>query len=158
MFLNKRVWFIALSILVVLLAATLQNEHVFGISGIRPNLVLVVLIVLCFFTNDLGLFCLLILLACIGIRFAPGISREALALTLVSLAAFFVKERAVWPGVFATAILLLLGTFCMYAFIQPQFIYQDFGSVVFESVYNIVLGFVLFEIVSLYVKKTRLTI
>ena len=142
----------------VLLAATLQSEHLFGIIGIRPNLTLVTLIVLSFFIEDLALYCLLILLGCIGIHFTPGISRETVALALVALAGFLVKERAVWPGVSGTAILIFFGTVGIYGAVAPAFLYQHPLSVLFEAVYNIVLGLVLYELTSMYVKKTRLTI
>ena len=158
MLLNKHFWFVVFSVIAILLAATLQSSHMFGIVGIRPDLVLVVLVVLSFFTESLVVFSLLVLLGSIGIHFEPGISAEPVALAVLSLTGFFIKNRAVWPGLAATGILLFLGTFALYALIEPSFIYNHFTVVLFEAVYNIVLGLVLFEAISLYVKKTQFTI
>lgn len=158
MYLSKQFWFGALAAATVLLAAVMQNEHWFALAGIRPNLALVALIVLSFFIEDVALYCLLILLASIGLHFSPGLSREIVALALVALAGFFIKERAVWPGISGSAILLACGTFAVYAIVDAPYLYHNFTGALLESVYNVVLGLILFEIFSLYAKKTRFTI
>lgn len=155
---NNKYWFFIASVIIVLISATLASGHFLGIGGIRPNITLAVLIALCFFIDNLFFYSFLVIFGCIGIRFAPGISIEAVAFALVAMAAFFIKERFVWRSVFGVGILIFLGTFGIYALVQPTFIYQHFWIVIFEAVYNIVLGLAFFQLISLYVKKTRLTI
>jgi hypothetical protein len=158
MFFSKKFWGVLAAVLLVLIVSGLQHQHLFAIAGIRPNLALVALTVLAFFIEDLAVYTLLVVLACIGIRFQPGISPEIAVFALVAMLAFFIKQRAVWPGISGTAILLLLGTLTIYAFIAPSFLFGSFAIVLSEAVYNIVLGLVLFEAIALCVKKTRLTI
>ena len=158
MFSNKRIWFYILSIGLVLCSATLQGQHMFGVLGIRPNLVLVSLITLAFFINEALLFLLLIILGTIGVSFGSGVSLEAVALAVVVLGAFLTKERVIWPGVFATGILIFFGTFILYAILSSSFIYNHLGTVFFEAMYNVALGVVSYEMLSFYVKKIQLTI
>ena len=155
---KKRFWLIFATIILTLLAGAAQSGHLFAVAGIRPNLVLIFLVVAAFFVENLFLYCLFILAATTAIRFGPGISTEALALALVALLAFAVKQRAIWPGLWGSCILIFFGTFGLYLIVAPQFIYQHLSIVLMEIGYNLVLGTILFEAINFYARRSRITI
>lgn len=142
-------------LLLTLVAGAVQVNSPIDFWGIKPNLILIVLIVFGFFTENFIFFLILTLLGSIGIKFMPGLGLDAVAIAVVALCAFIVKSRAVSGGLLGVTILLALGTFGTYLIVSPGFFYNHFLVVLIEAVYNVVLGAILFELLQ-WVTNRRL--
>ncbi len=139
----------------ILMAGALQMHGALAVYGIRPDLMLVVLIVSALFTDNFLLYLLLTLIASIGIRFAPGFGPEAFALVVVSLGVFAVKSKIVWPGLLGSAILIGAGTIAVYTLGSMQFLFRHPGIVAAEALYNIVLAAILYEVLQLITRYEK---
>ena len=151
---RRTVWIGITGVLLVLLAGALQMHRAFPVAGIRPNFILTALIVVSFFVEDTPWYLATALIASISIRFSGGWSIEALAIILIGIGVFFIKSKIVWPGVYGSAILIALSTLVLYAFIGIHFLFSSFGIVAAEILYNIALGFILYESLEWLTKRS----
>lgn len=150
-----RIYVAVIAVILVAASGSLQTNGLLAINGIRPNLVLVTLLVSAFLVDSLALYALLTLLASITVSVAPGFSLESLAIALIGFLVFFLRKRMVWSGLWGSAIVILFGTIATYAIVSPWFLYQNPAVVLFETVYNMVLGFILYELLQLMTRYEK---
>lgn len=131
-------------IVVLAIAALIQIYFPFYFFGARLNLVLAVLISLAFLIDQGFLYFILVLCASFFTRYAPGWSKEILALCAIALVAFWLRVRIVAPSSLASGIFAALGTFIFYLLINPVFVYDKFTLVSIEAVGNIIISLVTF--------------
>lgn len=144
------------AIILLLLATALSYRPILVAGPIQPNLLLICLIVLGFFTRSIGFFTLLMALAATLARQTP-VFFDALALGVAfgGLLAFVVKQRAVWPDRLGVSLLVALGTLGMHCVVGPSFITQHFGAFVLEVLAGILLALALFELLSLILGRAH---
>ena len=139
----------------ILLGAALMHSGALRISGVAPNLVLVALVVFSFFSENILFFVVLTLFAGVLVRATPTVFDPlATVTTVLALLVFLLERRVVWPGLLGTAIMVGLTTLLTYLAIDPGFLWQHFGLVTAELLYNIAIGLVLFELVNWLVGRS----
>jgi len=131
----------------ILLSGALMQVSALRIYGVAPNLILVSLVVCSFFTEEPVFFTLLVLAASWIVRVTPTIFDPLAAVTLlIGLAVFWIQRRMVVRGLFGVSLILGISTVAVYAWVNPSFIWLHPGEVLWELIYNLILGFALFEI------------
>lgn len=144
------------SIVVLILGAALQLTEAVSFLGIKPNIVLGLLVVYAFFISELWIYAILVLIADVSIMFNPGVSKEILVLSVVAFVAYWLKKKFLDSSLLTVLILLGLGTLFFDLLVSWQMI-LSFGFIV-ELVYNLVLGTIVYEVYDLlskrYAKKT----
>jgi hypothetical protein len=146
--------FFLLALLSIFIAATLQSGEFLVIAGVKPNLVLALLVVFSFFMPHLFPYAILALFSAFMLSFAPGISWEGGALILVALIFFYVRDRFLSPGLVASILFSVFGTVLFYLLISPTVLYDEVGVVAKEVLYNGLLAAGLFKLIGfIYEKK-----
>ncbi len=145
--LEARKIFAIAALLAVLISGALMQASVLRVYGIAPSLVLVCLVVCSFFTESIGFYALLVILAGWSVRVTPVLfDGVALATTALAFGVFWLQRRIVVKGLIGVSLLIGFTTIVMYAMIQPSFLVRHPGLMMGELLYNLLIGFVLFEI------------
>lgn len=132
-------------LILVILAVSFQGEEFFTWFGIKPNLVLGVLIAGVLFLDWLWYGSLLIIGA-LGLEFYPGIGMLVIALMGAGILIFWLTRKFLAEGFFAIFILGLAGTVAFYLILSPGFIWSNPSMVLVEAVYNLIIGAVLYGV------------
>lgn len=148
----RRIFFL-LPILALFIAATLQSGELITFFGVKPNLVLVLLSTFSFFVPNLLTYAMLVLFGTAVLSFAPGLSWDNAALTLVALLFFYVRDRFLVIGLSASILFAIFGTVLFYLLTSPTMLYDEVGVVLKELIYNALLGVTLFSLNNLFYEK-----
>jgi len=127
--------------LIVGLLSLLQSFG-FSIFNIRPNLALVSVIAASFFVANIWQGFLLIVLAGLILKFAPGFEKEILIFSLIGAGAVIIRNRLPWHQFLVNLFLITAGTFIFYVILAPNLIF----SLIFlkEIFFNLILGTLIF--------------
>jgi hypothetical protein len=135
------------SLVAVILAAVCMQAETLRIGAVAPHALLAVYIVVSFFSENPVFYGLLALIGSALLRFTPTLFDEvALATLFLAALIFLVQRRVVWPGVFGTLLLVLLGVLANYLVLEPSFIVNYPMVVAGEILYTVVLSLGLYEI------------
>jgi len=130
------------------LVIVLSGLQVFGFSvfGIKPNLALAVIITASFFVENIWQGFLLVALAGLILKFAPGFENEILTLSLIGAGAILIRKYLPWHYFFSNLILIGLGTLIFYVILASNLI----TSIIFfeELAFNIIVGIIIFAFLS----------
>ena len=136
-------------LILLFLITLLSGLQVLGfcIFGIKPNLVLSVIITISFFVENIWEGFLLVALAGLILKFAPGFESEILVLSLIGAGAILTKKYLPWHYFFSNLILIGLGTLIFYVILASNLI----TSIIFfeELAFNIIVGMIIFAFSSL---------
>lgn len=142
--------------IVLLLAAVASYRPILVAGPIQPNLLLVAVIVLGFFTRSIGFFTLLIAFAALLARQTPVFFDSiALGVAVGGLLAFLVKQHVVWPDRLGVSLLVALGTTALYCVVAPRFITGHFGAFILEVFAGILVALALFELLSFILGRSH---
>ena len=114
----------------------------FSIFNIKPNLALIAVIASSFFINNFWQGFLLIALAGLILKFAPGFEKEILIFSLIGLGAVSVRNRLPWHQFLVNLFLIATGTLVFYVILAPNLII----SLIFlkELFLNLIIGILIF--------------
>lgn len=146
-FLSRRVLFGAF---LVVLGGLIQSSGIAAVAGVRPNILLAILITLAFFFRQWASFVSFIAIAAIFSKENAGFSAPYLALTLIAGALFFLKERFPGTRFFNVAVGIATGTLLTYLAIDFTFLSNDPFTVFIEVIYNVLVGMLVY----LFTEKT----
>lgn len=100
-----------------------------------------------FFTENTAFYALLVLVAAWSVRSTPTLFDPLSTVTAVlALAVFWLQRRIVVRGILGVSIIIVVTTLGVYAILEPSFIFRYPGVLIGELAYNLLFGFVLFEI------------
>ena len=132
--------------ILVAVAAACGQTGVLRIAGVAPNALLVTLVVLSFFCENLPFYLLLVFFAVLIGRVTPTFFDPVATVTaFLALLVFWLERRLVWPGLIGVVIMVGITTFLTYLFLSPAMLIQHFGILAGELVYNVGVGLLLFE-------------
>lgn len=128
-----------LFILLVAAASIIQNTQLFSIYGIKPDIVLVILLTaIPFFANILDYLILIL--------FAGILLQAPVGFLIVSAAAYFFGRYLNWRQSLNNGVLIISATVVFYLLSAPMFLYQNWNIVLAEIGYNLILGGVFYFI------------
>ncbi|MDP3901856.1 MAG: hypothetical protein Q8Q37_02695, partial [bacterium] len=134
--------YLAVALLIVLAVLT-QSTNILVIWGIKPNLLLVVLMTLIALDRRLAEYLTWLLLGVIMLRFEPALSWFQAAIIIIALTAFVLHKFLPWSRHINIASLVIIGTVLFYLLIGPNFIYRHWSLVLGEIIYNLIIASVL---------------
>jgi hypothetical protein len=135
-------------LILVILAAIVQNSHLLTVKGIQPNILLIVLVSLAFFTSEFFFFSVLMLVALVTTELFSGGLLTMAVLFALGAGVFLVKDHLPWKSWFNQLGLIMVGTFLFYLLIDIKFLQFDTTTVAWEVMYNSILGAVAFLLLS----------
>lgn len=142
-------------ILLVTLVAWLQNFNLYFWS-VKPNFSLAALIVLAVWGATLYEQIILTLFSALLLKFMPGFDWALVVLILISMTAFFVNKILPWQSLFNGGFLILAGSFLFYFLSAFGFAYNNWGVVMLEASYNLVVGIVIVVLLPSNEKEKRI--
>ncbi len=131
---------------IVIVAGLIQNTGFLVFYGIKPNLLLVALIALSFFLTDLFIYAGFIMLAIILLTISGGCCLDSTVFAAIVFAAPFIGRRLHWQPLLNNLLLVGAGTFLFYLSASPVFLITNWMLVIGELIYNLVMGWILFEV------------
>ena len=130
----------------VTLGSVLQNTGVLMVRGVKPNLPLVLLVALAFFTSELGHFVLAILLTLLPLELLLDPATIIIAVIIIALGAFLIHNRLPGKPLVNLVLMIGIGTFLFYLIVDPAFLGSDLKTVLVETVYNALGGLLAFAL------------
>lgn len=135
------------SLALVILTASVQLTSYSYVGGLKPNFTFVLLLVLFLFYKDLLRRAIVIFIAALILRFGAGLEIENMMFIIASiLGALLIDKIPSWKLV-NVLIAAVLGTFLI------NIIHFDFGTVLTETGYNLVIAALFFSIYKLWQGK-----
>jgi hypothetical protein len=147
---TSRIGLAITSFALVILSSALMQAQVLRIGGVTPNVLLVSLIVIGFFSENVIFYTLVVLVGALFGRATPIVlDPYALATTGIVLAAFIFGQKMVWPSLFGVGSIVSIATVLTYLLVSPQTLWGHPEMWLLELVYNIGIGLLMFEIMRL---------
>ncbi len=125
---------------VLVIFAILQRSPELSWFGVRPNIILSLMVVLGFVVGDFFVYAALAFIAVALIGPAKGFSFEELILLLLFFGLYFVRRYVPMHPLFSAVLLTSGGTLLWYLIVDPGFIAADFIAVLIEMFYNAVIA------------------
>jgi len=140
--------FIVIFLLIVVLGV-LQNTNLLMFAGIKPNLLLAIIIGLAFFIEDAWLYGFFAILSAVFLSVGGFFTPEILVFILLAVIAFWAAAR--WHTQPFLNYLILIGalTFIFYLLTSPFYIISNPVGLFIELAYNAVLGALLYKTLEL---------
>lgn len=112
------------TVFLALFIALLTFSQAFGFSvfGIKPNLALIAVIAASFFLSNIWEGFLLVALAALILKFAPGFQTEIFIFSLIGAVIIIAKNYLPWHHFLAGIILIIFGTIAFYCLLAPHLI------------------------------------
>lgn len=144
--------FIYISCVVVFLAGILQSTQMFNVLGVKPNLVMAIILTSLFFLS-FGEYLVLIMAGIISLKFFSGFENEALLFLALLFLAFVVKKYILGAGTGSVLILVVSLTVIFYAIFMPQAILYNPHILFLELLYNCLISIVIYLFLDLTYEK-----
>ncbi len=143
-------------LLLILLIGLLSFCQAFGflIFDVKPNLALVAVITASFFVANIWEEILLVALAALILKFAPGLEREILFFSLIGVAAAIIKNYLPWRYLLSNLVLIALATLIFYLLLAPNLILSSIFLK--ELLLNITVGIIAFAFLSVVWQNKKL--
>ena len=139
------------SVFIIAITALLQTTHLIAVTGIKPNLVLIMLAILAAFHKN-WLVCLsLILIATLIITFSPMITWLDVIFIAPMLFVVAVVDYAPWRKLINVLIAIVAGTLII------NMVSFDFITTLKELLMNLALAGVVFPLVQLFYAEEKNT-
>ena len=126
--------------ILLFVAALFQNTALLTIAGVKPNVVLVALVLLAFSASHFFVYIVFVIGGIIFLRFSPGSDPALLAIAGIACAVFFVKEWFPWKEMVNCLAVIILGTLAFYLLTGFSFLWHDPFTIAMEIAYNTVIG------------------
>lgn|GEM_PF-5934459 len=142
-------------IILIAVAAWAQNRSGAMILGVRPNLVLVILIIAAALIDNLSFFIVLLMAGAAVLQNAFIFSWPTVVFLLIGFIAFFLTHRLPWQTAinifFSIGVLVIV----FYALIDLPFVVENILIVFQELFFDLLIGAVLYGLTSLFPQKLQ---
>lgn len=125
-----------------MLSGLLQSSALFSIFGVKPNLILIILIASAQWIEVFSAYLPVLLLGIILAQFFPGIGSESLSVGLIGLLAFGAAHRLHGRSSVNNLVLTVSGTVAFYLLTNAGHIFQSPWMLIGEVIYNAFLGII----------------
>lgn len=129
-------WLICL----IVVAGLIQSTTFFNIAGIKPNLLLVLLLFSIPLTANSYEYFILLLIAGLVLNLGSGLNGGVVALLITLILAYLIHRHFLWAKYLGSLMLIALSTAVFYVLASPSFIYEHWDVVLGEIAYNLILG------------------
>ena len=135
----------AVTILIIVALVSFWQVSGFSLFDVRPNLALAAALAGLFFVNRLD-GAVLVAVASLILKFAPGYNLEILIFSLLGFTAVFLKNYLPWQNIFNAPALVVVATILFYLILAPQLLMTPLF--VKELILNTAAGVICFLVFS----------
>ncbi len=147
---------LAILLPIILLAGLFQNTGVFNIFGVKPNLLLAVLIPAIFFLDQILVVVAALALALLVSDFRAGFAGESAALALLILIVPIFGRRLPWNPFINNMVLVGGSTILFYLLTSPAYIADAPLAVLGEILYNSLLAAIFYNLFNLCIRENSM--
>lgn len=133
---------LALYLFFIVILAVIQGSD-FSVFGVKPNLILAVLVALVFLDLSLPAYLFLLTAALFLIRWRPDLDISLLALFVAAVGSRLARSILPWRDGISLLVLIVGSTAVFYFIADPGFIYYQPAIFIQEVLYNTITAFVL---------------
>lgn len=137
---------IILAVLLVVAAGLLQNTGLFSVWGVKPNLLLAVMIAVSLFIDSFPWYLLLVVLSVILSRFEAGFRPELLVFSFLLIAAYGVRRLLPWRPSVANCFLVAVSVILFYLLADAPYLFGAPLVVVWEIIYSTLFCVLVYDI------------
>ncbi|MEK7640862.1 MAG: hypothetical protein AAB389_02600 [Patescibacteria group bacterium] len=147
---------LAILLPIILLAGLFQNTNVFNIFGIKPNLLLAVLVAAIFFLDQILEVVAALALALLISDFRAGFAGESAALTLLVLVSPLLSRRLPWNPFINNMVLVGGFTVVFYLLTSPGYVIGLPFGVLGEVLYNALFAAIFYNLFNLCIRTNSM--
>ncbi|MDO8443104.1 MAG: hypothetical protein Q7S81_02510 [bacterium] len=129
-----------LDITLVSMIGLAQSASLIIFSGVKPNLILAVLVVLLFSEKEFWKYLILVLVSLICLDYSVFISKEVVLFGVIMLSAFYFKKYLSENTYLNFFLLTSILTAMLYLLVDYKFIFNNFGLFLWELFYNVLIS------------------
>lgn len=135
-----------LAVGLLLLAGLIQNTGFFSVFGIKPNLMLAVLVAASFFAESFLIFLFLVAESLLFLRFGSGFQLELLVWTFLMSVVYFVGRVLPWRRSVNNLVLISVVTILFYLIVEFSYLAVAPLAVLGEIFYTSIFGFLIYDL------------
>ncbi len=135
-----------LAIALVVFAGLIQNTGLFLIFGIRPNLLLALLVACSFFMESFAAYLGVLLGAIFFLRFESGFRPELLIFAVLAVSVFLVGRLLPWRQSVNNLVLTVIFVVLFYALADISYLWTGALAVAGEIVYTSIFGILFYDL------------
>lgn len=144
-----------IGILFMLAAALIQSTDLINFYGVKPNLVLVIVAVFLFFTDNFFEYLIISLSGIAALKFVSALEKESVVLFILLAVAYIFKKYLLHKSLIHILLLITFLTALFYFLIDFNFIILNPLIFILELVYNNFIGLALYLSANFIYEKTR---
>lgn len=130
----------------VILLGFLQHLNIFNIFGIKPNLLFVFLLTICFFEISFIFYLILVLMSYLLLRLNFNFDLSTFVLSLLLIFGYGLAKIFPWQQIVNLIFLIIILNIAFYLTLSPGFIINNTLLLMGEILYNLVLGSIFYSI------------
>lgn len=143
--------------LLVAVAAWLQNTEMLTLYGVKPNLALVLLIILAGITSSLVFFSSLVIVSVLVLQNVFFVSWPTIVFILLTFLIFFLLKRLPWRTTINIFTTIVLFSVIFLILVEPLFVINNVRVIIQELIYNVILGIILYSALFYFFKQQYLS-
>lgn len=144
-----------IGILLVLAAALIQSTDLINFYGVKPDLVLAMVAVFLFFTDNFWEYLIIFLSGITALKFVLAFEKESLILFVLFVVAYIFKKYLLHKSLIHILLLITFLTTLFYLLINFNFIILNPLIFILELVYNNFIGLVIYLSANFIYEKTK---
>lgn len=131
-----------LNLFIILVAGLAQSMSLIVFNGVRPNLILAILMVLVFYESDFFNYFLMVALAVMTLQFDGFMTSVQFIFGITMLMAFYFKKYLSENVFVQSFLLILISTSVFYLITDAGYIINHFNTYFVELFYNVLIGLI----------------
>lgn len=136
----------------VILLGLLQHLDIFNIFGVKPNLIFVFLLAVCFFEISFIFYLILVLISYLLLRLNFNFDLSTSVLSLLLIFGYGLAKIFPWQQIINLMFLIIILNTAFYLIISFQFVMNNTSLLIGEILYNLVLGSIFYSFFSKLLK------
>ncbi len=135
-----------LALTLIVVSGLIQNTGFFLAFGIKPNLLLAVLVAASFFMESFAAYLGLLAGALFFLRFESGFRPELLAFAVLAVSVFLVNRLLPWRQSVNNLVLAALFVILFYALADISYLWTNLAAVVGEIIYTSIFSILFYDL------------
>lgn len=141
---------------IVLVVGLFQNTNVFSIFGIKPNLLLALLVPAAFFLENILTMTAILAIALFLSDFRSGFTSESASLAVLALVAPALTRRLPWEPFVNNIVLMGAMTVIFYLLASPSYLIHSPIAILFELLLNITFSAIFYNLFNSCLKTSSM--
>lgn len=136
---------IIFAILLIVAAGLFQNTGIFSVWGIKPDLLLAVMVAVSLFIDSFAWYLFLVVLSVISVRFQSGFQPELLVFSFLLISVYGARRLLPWRPSVTNCFLVACGTILFYLLADASYLLGFPLAVAGEIIYTALFSILVYD-------------